>query len=32
MKLVIIEPLGVNDDKLLAMAKEMLPSDIEIVY
>ena len=32
MKLVIIEPLGVNDDKLLAMAKDMLPSDIEIVY
>ena len=32
MKLVIIEPLGVNDDKLLAIAKDMLPSDIEIVY
>ena len=32
MKLVIIEPLGVNDEKLLAMAKDMLPSDIEIVY
>ena len=31
MKLVIIEPLGVNDDKLLAMAKDMLPSDSEIV-
>lgn len=32
MKLVIIEPLGVNDEKLLAMAKDMLPSDVEIVY
>ncbi len=32
MKLVIIEPLGVNDEKLLAMARDMLPSDIEIVY
>lgn len=32
MKLVIIEPLGVNDEKLLAMAKDMLPSDLEIQY
>lgn len=32
MKLVIIEPLGVNDEKLLSMAKDMLPSDVEIVY
>lgn len=32
MKLVIIEPLGVGDEKLLAMAKDMLPSDLEILY
>ena len=32
MKFVIIEPLGVNDEKLLAMAKEVLPEDLEIVY
>ena len=32
MKLVIIEPLGVNDEKLLSMAKDMLPSDLEIQY
>lgn len=32
MKLVIIEPLGVGDEKLLAMAKDMLPSDLEIQY
>lgn len=32
MKLVIIEPLGVNDEKLLSMAKDMLPADLEIVY
>lgn len=32
MKLVIIEPLGVNDEKLLAMAKEQLPSNVEIEY
>ena len=32
MKLVIIEPLGVNDEKLLAMAKDMLPEDLEIQY
>ena len=31
MKLVI-EPLGVNDEKLLSMAKDMLPADLEIVY
>ena len=28
MKLVIIEPLGVNDEKLLSMAKDMLPFGI----
>ena len=32
MKLVIIEPLGINDEKLLSMAKDMLPADLEIVY
>lgn len=32
MKLVIIEPLGVADEKLLAMAKDMLPADLEIQY
>lgn len=32
MKLVIIEPLGVEEDKLLAMAKSMLPDSIEIIY
>lgn len=32
MKLVIIEPLGVNDEKLLAMAKDMLPEEVEIQY
>ena len=32
MKLVIIEPLGVNDEKLLSMAKDMLPADLEIVF
>ena len=32
MKLVIIEPLGGNDEKLLSMAKDMLPADLEIVY
>lgn len=32
MKLVIIEPLGVNDEKLLLMAKDMLPADVEITY
>lgn len=32
MKLVIIEPLGVEDEKLISMAKEALPEDLEIVY
>lgn len=32
MKLVIIEPLGVEQEKLLSMAKEALPADVEIVY
>lgn len=32
MKVVIIEPLGVEDEKLLSMAKEALPQDIELVY
>ncbi len=32
MKLVIIEPLGVNDEKLLAMAKDMLPAQVEVQY
>lgn len=32
MKLVIIEPLGVNDEKLLSMAKDVLPGDLEITY
>lgn len=32
MKLVIIEPLGVNDEKLLAMAKDALPASLEIKY
>lgn len=32
MKLVIIEPLGVEQEKLLSMAKEALPKDLEIVY
>ncbi|MGL4737305.1 MAG: 2-hydroxyacid dehydrogenase [Cellulosilyticaceae bacterium] len=32
MKLVIIEPLGVAQNKLLAMTKASLPSDLEIVY
>lgn len=32
MKLVIIEPLGIDDEKLLSMAKEALPSDVEIQY
>ena len=31
MKLVIIEPLGVNDEKLLSMAKDMLPADLEYI-
>lgn len=32
MKLVIIEPLGVPQEKLLSMAHEALPKDLEIVY
>jgi len=32
MKLVIIEPLGVEKERLLQMASETLPSDLEIVY
>ena len=32
MKLVIIEPLGVEKEKLLKIAKEKISSDIEIVY
>ena len=32
MKLVIIEPLGVEQEKLLSMAGRALPKDMEIVY
>lgn len=32
MKLVIIEPLGVPQDRLLSMAADTLPKDLEIVY
>lgn len=32
MKLVIIEPLGVEKDKLLKIAEEKLSKDIEVVY
>ena len=32
MKLVIIEPLGVDDEKLLSMAREALPDSVEIQY
>ena len=32
MKMVIIEPLGVEEGKLLAMAKEALGDRVEIVY
>ncbi|MEQ8197344.1 MAG: 2-hydroxyacid dehydrogenase [Clostridiaceae bacterium] len=32
MKLVILEPLGVNKDKLLSMAKDALGNEIEIIY
>lgn len=32
MKLVIIEPLGVDQEKLLAMAKDALQERVEIVY
>ena len=32
MKLVIIEPLGVEKEKLLSMAQEALSGRMEIVY
>lgn len=32
MKLVIIEPLGVEKEKLLAMAAKQLPESVEVVY
>ena len=32
MKLVIIEPLGVEKEKLLTMAKDALGDRVEIVY
>ena len=32
MKHVIIEPLGVEQEKLLAMAAEQLPESVEVVY
>ena len=32
MKLVIMEPLGVEQNKLLSMAQAVLPQDIEITY
>lgn len=32
MKLVIIEPLGVKQEKLLSMAAEQLPESVEVVY
>lgn len=32
MKLVIIEPLGVEEEKLLSLAKEKLADKVEIVY
>lgn len=32
MKLVIIEPLGVEEEKLLGLAKEKLADSVEIVY
>ena len=32
MKLVIIEPLGVEQEKLLSMAAEQLPESVEVVY
>ena len=31
MKLVIIEPMGVEQEKLLSMAQEALPEDLETV-
>lgn len=32
MKLVIIEPLGVEQEKLLSMAAKQLPESVEVVY
>ena len=32
MKLVIIEPLGVENEKLLEIAEEKISKDVEIVY
>ena len=32
MKLVIIEPLGVEQEKLLSMAADQLPESVEVVY
>ncbi|EKQ55484.1 MULTISPECIES: 2-hydroxyacid dehydrogenase [unclassified Clostridium] len=32
MKLVILEPLGVNKDKLLGMAKDTLGYEVDIIY
>lgn len=32
MKLVIIEPLGVEQEKFLSMAAEQLPESVEVVY
>ncbi|RII36499.1 hydroxyacid dehydrogenase [Clostridium chromiireducens] len=32
MKLVILEPLGIDKDKLLGMAKDTLGNEIEIIY
>lgn len=32
MKLVIIEPLGVEKEKLLGIAKAALPEDLELIY
>ena len=32
MKLVIIEPLGVEKEKLLEVAEEKISKDVEIVY
>jgi phosphoglycerate dehydrogenase-like enzyme len=32
MKLVILEPLGVNKDKLLGMAKDTLGNEVDIIY
>ena len=32
MKLVIIEPLGVEKEKLLAIAREYVSAQVEIIY